>query len=179
MVTSTSHLRPLGLCLPSAFPAASLVSSHDTQPLYKPRRPGCSAPRSHSALVCHYSPGNKFIFHVYFKAKLQRSLLDACQQGWGGGSRQKHHLVGALIFRKTSKVDFQDSLVFSPKEVMYTAIVFCFFIFFIGRALRHVGFLFPEQGSDLHSLYWKLGVSATRPPGKPYSPCLCPCVQLH
>ena len=178
MVTSTSHLRPLGLCLPSALPAASLVSSHDTQPLYKPRRPGCSAPRSHSALVCHCSPGNKFIFRVYFKAKLQRSLLDACQQGWGGGSR--HHLVGASYLGKASNVDFQDSLVFSPKEVMYTAIVFWFFFFgFFGRAPRHVGSLFPDQGSDLHSLYWKHGVLATRPPGKSNSPCLCPCVQLH
>ena len=42
----------------------------------------------------------------------------------------------------------------------------CIYLFIFGHALWHVGSLFPDQGSNLHLLHWKLIVLTTGPPGR-------------
>ena len=44
-------------------------------------------------------------------------------------------------------------------------IVIGFFFFFFGCAMQHVGYLFPDQESNLHPLPWKHRVLNTGTPG--------------
>ena len=52
------------------------------------------------------------------------------------------------------------------RPVIHVTIFFFFFFLFFGYAAQHVESLFPNQGSNLCSLQWKLGVLTTGPPGK-------------
>ena len=54
-----------------------------------------------------------------------------------------------------------------PKLQQFFVLGFCFVLFFsFGCATWHVGYLFPDRGSNLRPLQWKCGALTTGPPGQ-------------
>ena len=91
------------------------------------------------------------------------------------GHRNKHFqflgLMEGIPAREGMESDFE--LVTSGSPVHPGVFPLCFvcfkgfyFCLFVAHATQHVGSQFPDQGSNLHLLYWKRGVLTTVPPGK-------------
>lgn len=129
-VTHAGHLRTLWLCLPLAFPASGPLSSHYTQTLYAPGHPDSPAVASHSATA----PFEAHSFSVFtLRQNSDAASLIPVGRAGGGGWRQRHHLVGNLVFRESLKCRL---LRFSPTEVMYEAIASCLFVYMCPAALK-------------------------------------------
>ena len=92
-----------------------------------------------------------------------------------------HFLIGSFIFLGLSYMSCSYIFEINSSSVASFAIIFshsegCLFTllivslgFFFGPTVWHVGFLFPDQGSNPHPLHLRCGVLTTGPPGESQS----------
>lgn len=134
----------MGLCLSALPAAASLASSHDTQLSFiNPDVQGVPAPASHSALVCHCFPGNKFIFLFTKQNSSAASSMPVSRAG--EGVQGEAPLGWGLIFRKSLKCRFSRfSGILSKGGYVYDNCILVFWGFF-GRAPEACGILVPTR----------------------------------
>ena len=103
--------------------------------------------------------GSNFI-HVHAAIQLFERYFCHIREIQGGTSIMGWQVSKELTEAPHDRVRFKCL----PRLCFVTGFFVCLFVF--GHAMRQVGSQFPDQGSNLHPLYWQRGVVTTGLPGK-------------